>query len=293
VTQPGIDDPFVIDRRLMRRAFDRAGPGYDRAAILQARVRVQLLDRLGMTRLEPSLVVDVGCGTGHAAGELKRRYRGATVLALDISPAMLREAARHRRWWRPFERVCADAARLPFADGSVDVLFSSLMLQWCDDLDGVLSEFRRVLRSPGLLTFTTFGPDTLRELRAAWAAVDDRTHVHRFIDMHDIGDALVRAGLAEPVLDVERFTLTYADTLSLMRDLKAIGAHNVASGRPVGLTGRGRMDAMNAAYERFRAAGQLPATYEVVYGQAWGRPKPATSNETLIPVDAIGRRSRP
>jgi len=157
----------------------------------------------------------------------------------------------------------------------------------------VFAEFRRVLKPHGIVTFSTFGPDTLNELRAAWATVDEHTHVNRFIDMHVLGDALVRAGLAEPVLDVERYTLTYANTLTLMRDLKAIGAHNVTAGRAMGLMGRGRLARMSAAYEAFRHEGRLPATYEVVFGQAWGRSGEPAARETRIPVSAIGKRSRP
>ena len=150
-----------------------------------------------------------------------------------------------------------------------------------------------MLRPRGLLNFTTFGPDTLIELREAWAQADRHPHVSRFADMHELGDGLVRTGLAEPVMDVERFTLTYPDVLGLMRDLKAIGAHNAAAQRPRGLTGRGRLRAMEAAYEGRRRDGVLPATYEVVFGQAWGPAgKPARgrrSGEFSIAPDAIGR----
>jgi malonyl-CoA O-methyltransferase len=286
-------DDFVLDRLRVRRSFERASASYDRAAVLQADVRRRLLARLEYVRLTPALIIDAGCGTGHASRELKRRYPRAQVVALDMAPGMLRAAAHQRGWFRRFERVCADALRMPLADGSVDLLYSNLMLQWCDDLDALFAEFQRVLKPRGLLTFSTFGPDTLKELRAAWASVDGHTHVHRFLDMHDIGDALMRAGLSEPVLDVEPFTLTYESTLALMGDLKAIGAHNAAVGRPPGLTGRGRLSAMSAAYERYRAAGRLPASYEVIYGQAWGQavrhPSGAT-NEVRIPADSIGRR---
>ena len=293
-TPSGLDH-FALDRSRVRRSFERASMSYDRAAVLQANVRQRLLTRLEYVSLTPALIVDAGCGTGHASRELKRLYARALVIALDIAPGMLRAAARQRGWLRRFERVCADALRMPLADASVDLLYSNLMLQWCDDLEALFAEFRRVLKPGGLLTFSTFGPDTLKELRAAWASVDAHTHVHRFIDMHDIGDALVRAGLSEPVLDVEPFTLTYDDTLGLMRDLKAIGAHNASAGRAPGLTGRGRLHAMSAAYERYRVAGRLPATYEVVYGQAWGRAfaeHPATPGEVRISVDSIGHRSK-
>jgi malonyl-CoA O-methyltransferase len=207
---------------------------------------------------------------------------------------MLREARKHMGFFRRFERVCADVRQLPFSDASVDIAVSNLMLQWCDDLDAAFREVRRVLKPDGLFAFTTFGPDTLRELRAAWAAVDGYSHVNTFIDMHDIGDALVRAGLTEPVLDVERVTLTYKDVLSLMRDLKVIGAHNVTAGRPRGLTGRGALRRVEAAYEPARRSGLIPATYEVVYAAAWGsagkRAAGVVDGEVRIPAGSIRRR---
>jgi malonyl-CoA O-methyltransferase len=216
-------------------------------------------------------------------------------VALDLAPGMLQEAGRRQTLLRRFRRVCADAAALPLRDGSVDLVFSNLMLQWCNDPDAAFRECRRVLKPGGLLTFTTFGPDTLVELRRAWAAAGDgHTHVNRFIDMHDLGDALVRSGLAEPVLDVERYTLTYATARDLMRDLKAIGAHNATAGRPRGLTGRGAFARMAAEYETHRREGRLPATYEVVFGQAWCPITPARSRsptgEVAIPLSRIGRR---
>jgi malonyl-CoA O-methyltransferase len=158
----------------------------------------------------------------------------------------------------------------------------------------VFAEFHRVLRPGGLVHFTTFGPDTLHELRRAFAAVDDRSHVNHFADMHELGDGLVRAGFAEPVLDVDRHVLTYTDALALMRDLKAIGAHNVTSDRPRGLTGRRQLEAMQAAYERERRDGRLPATYEVVYGHAWrgiGGRRRRAGEPVAIPLAAIGRRA--
>jgi malonyl-CoA O-methyltransferase len=285
-----------LDAAGVRTAFDRASAAYEAAAVLQARVGDELLERLDFFKFEPELVVDLGAGTGRLTGELKRQYKRATVVALDIAPGMLREAKRHFGLFRRFERVCADVRRLPFADASVDVAVSNLMLQWCDDLDVALAEIRRVLKPDGFFSFTTFGPDTLRELRAAWAAVDDYTHVNTFIDMHDVGDALGRAGLTEPVLDVERVTLTYPDVLALMRDLKAIGAHNVTAGRARGLMGRSRLRAMEAAYESQRRDGRIPATYEIVYGAAWGaagrRGATAIDGEVRIPPSAIRHRIR-
>jgi malonyl-CoA O-methyltransferase len=289
-----------IDPAVVRDSFSRAAASYDAAAVLQAQVRNELLDRLQLVRLQPSVVIDLGAGTGHATLELKKRYRSAQVIAADLAEGMLREAGRRQTLLRRFDRLGADAAALPLRDASVDLFFSSLMLQWCPDPDAVLREIRRVLKPGGLLTFTTLGPDTLVELRRAWAAADaGNPHVNTFFDMHDLGDALVRAGLAEPVMDVERCTLTYADVRSLMRDLKAIGAHNAASGRPKGLTGKGTLGRMIAAYETFRRDdGKLPATYEVVYGQAWGpvgpiRTKLPQHGEVRVPIKNIGRRGQP
>ncbi len=290
------DVPFRLDRAGVRHSFERASASYDGAAVLQTRVRAELLDRLQVMRLEPRVVLDLGAGTGRGALALKRLYRGATVIALDIAAGMLHEAKRNSRVFRRFGRVCGDALQLPLKEGCADIVFSNLLLQWCGDLDTALAEIRRVLRPGGFLAFSTLGPDTLRELRSAWSAADAASHVHAFLDMHDIGDALARAGLAEPVLDVERVELTYPDVLSLVRDLKAIGAHNVASERLKGLTGRGKWRAMTRAYEAFRRDGRLPASYEVVHGAAWGAESRAASSsggaEVHIAPAAIRRRAR-
>jgi malonyl-CoA O-methyltransferase len=261
-------EAYALDDSWVRRSFDRASSSYDGAAVLQTAVREELLQRLNLTDLSPRLVIDAGAGTGHASRALKRRYSDAQVLALDTSLGMLKVAGKQQAWLRPFGRVCADAGQLPLPDGCVDLIVSNLMLQW-NDPERVFSEFRRVLAARGLLTFTTLGPDTLRELRSAWSAVDARTRVISFIDMHDIGDALVRAGFAAPVLDVERYTLSYADVRALTDDLKAIGARNATAGRPKGLTTPRQLTAMRSAYEAYRVDGRLPATYEVIFGQAW------------------------
>jgi len=296
--------PFRLHRPSVRASFDRASGSYEAAAVLQARVADELLSRLEPFNFTPKVVLDLGAGTGRMTAELKRRYRRSLVIALDLAPGMLHEARRHQQWLRRFERVCADAMRLPFADASIDVIISSLMLQWCDPPDLAFAEIRRVLKPGGFLALTTLGPDTLGELRTAWAEADGEAHadtpvynhVNHFTDMHDVGDALMRAGLSEPVLDVDRIQLTYPDTLSLMRDLKAIGAHNVTAGRPRGLLGRARLQRMQQAYEAFRHNGQLPATYEVVYAVAWGaagRPASAlVGGEARIAPGAIKRRVR-
>lgn len=266
-----VDESLLLDRPGIRESFDRASGSYEAAAVLQARVCDELIDRLGLFGLAPRVVLDLGAGTGRGTAALGQAYPEAEVVALDFAPGMLREARRHMSGMDlRFERVCADALRLPFADASADLIFSSLMLQWCDDLLIAFTEVRRVLKAGGLFVFSTLGPDTLHELRKAWAAADTGLHVNRFVDMHDVGDAAMRAGLSEPVLDVERIQLTYPDVRALMRDLKAIGAHNVATGRARGLTPPSRLRKVEEAYEPLRRDGRLPATYEVVYGVAWG-----------------------
>jgi malonyl-CoA O-methyltransferase len=264
---------FDLDLRWMRRSFDRAAPGFDSAAVLHARVRETLLGRLAFTTLEPRAVLDAGAGTAHACRALKRRYPKARVIALDSSLGMLSVAARQRSWLRPFDRVCADAHSLPLADGTMDLIISNLMLPYCDP-DRVFAEFRRVLAPRGLLSFSSLGPDTLKELRSSWAGLDAHSHVIPFIDMHDLGDALVRSGFAAPVLDVDTYTLTYSDIGGLMTDLKSLGAHNVMIGRARGLTGRRKFAAMREAYEGRRRDGRLPATAEVVFGHAWAPAEP-------------------
>ena len=288
---------FRLDRAGVRASFDRASASYESAAGLQARVAAELLERLAVFAFAPGVVLDLGAGTGRVTRELKRRYRRALVIALDLAPGMLREARRHQQWWRRFERVCGDALRLPLADASVDVVFSSLMLQWCEPLDMALAECRRVLKPEGFFAFSTFGPDTLHELRGAWASADGYNHVNHFVDVHEVGDALVRAGLMEPVLDVDRVEVGYPDALSLMRDLKAIGAHNVTAGRPRALVGRARLKRMQDAYEAFRRDDRLPATYEVIYGASWGaagrRTAAAIAGEARIAPGSIRRAGRP
>lgn len=257
-----------LDRRAVRAAFERAAPGYDACAALQAAVRANLAERLDLVTLQPARILDAGCGTGGAQRALFGRFPRAAVLALDFAPAMLRQARRAKPWFRTLHAVAGDCSALPLADGTVDLVFCNLMLQWLDDPEPAFREFRRVLAPRGLLLFSSFGPDTLQELRAAWGQVDGAPHVNRFLDVHDVGDALVRAGLSEPVLDVEHLTTRYPDPRALMRELKGLGAHNAAAARPRGLTGRARLAAVEAAYPR-GADGGVGATWEVVYGAAW------------------------
>jgi malonyl-CoA O-methyltransferase len=286
---------FHLNKRLLRAAFERAADSYDRVAVLQQEVAARLLERLDLVRIVPVVVLDAGAGTGVGSAALARRYRKATVVALDIAQRMLQHARRHRVWFRGQAFLCGDIERLPVMSNGIDLAFSNLALQWCDDLDRALSELHRVLRPGGLLTFSTFGPDTLRELRGSWAEVDAFNHVNAFIDMHDIGDALIRVGFNGPVLDVERLTLTYPEVGQLMRELKALGAHNITAGRRRTLSGKGRLQALAGVYERYRDTdGRLPATFEVIYGHAWKpesqRPASARPGTAQVPIDTLRRR---
>lgn len=261
--------PF--DTRHVRIAFGRAAKGYLRHAALQREVEDQLLERLDYYPAKPERVLEIGCGPGRGAAQLRKRYSSAQVLALDLALPMLRQV--RTGWRRPLLRVCADARALPLPEASVDVLFSNLCIQWIDDLPALFDEFRRVLRPGGYLAFSTFGPDTLHELRAAWASADRTPHVSQFADIARIGDALIAAGFRDPVLDSEYLTQHHASASDLMRELKAIGATNADARRTRGLTGKAQFRRALDAYESFRVDGVLPATYEVISAHAWG-PQP-------------------
>ena len=271
-------------KTLARRSFESAAAAYDQASALQQEVGQRLLQRLDLVKIQPDRILDLGSGTGQCIPDLLARYKKAQVVALDIALPMLWRARKRGRWLRKPGCVCADAERLPFADSSFDLVFSNLMLQWCVELEVVFTELQRVLRPGGLLLFTSFGPDTLHELRGSWQQVDGYSHVNAFADMHDVGDALLRTRFADPVMDVERLTVTYADVWKLMRELKQIGAHNVTAGRPRGLTGKARMQRLVGAYEHYRSQGVLPASYEIVNGHAW-----STGAECGISLESITR----
>ena len=293
-----MSEALVLDKRRMRESFEQAAGTYDAVAVLQREIADRLLARLDVVRLKPKFILDVGCGTGYDARKLMKRYPRARVLGLDIVEAMARRARHHAGSWRRLTGragfACGDAERLPLAPASVDMIVSNLALQWCDPRT-VFAEARRALRPGGLFMFTTFGPDTLRELRDSWRAADDTPHVHAFIDMHDLGDMLIHAGFADPVMDMEPFTLTYDSVVDVMRDIKQLGAHNVALSRSRGLTGKTRFARFRTAYESLARDGKIPATYEAVYGHAWtpdtGADR-APDGVAVVPLGRIGRRSR-
>lgn len=274
----------ALDKRLLRRSFERAATSYDGCAVLQREVCERMLSRLTYIKHNPALILDAGSGTGFGTRQLQAYYPQANLIPLDIALPMHIQARAHQsesgalpEWlrWLPFSKhsrnfsVCGDIEQIPFRDACVDMIWSNLAIQWCNDLKETFSQAYRILNAGGLLMFSTFGPDTLKELRQAFKAADRYNHVNRFVDMHDIGDLLVHCGFSLPVMDMEYVTLTYEDVKSIMHDLKAIGAHNVTHGRPRGLMGKGIWQRVAAHYETLRQRGKLPATYEIIYGHAW------------------------
>lgn len=289
----------TFDQRHIRRAFSRSAGSYDAAAALQHEVEKRLLESLEyLGDRVPQVALDVGSGPGHAAAAMRKRWPRAQVVALDLALPMLREAKKQAGWWKPFARVCADARALPLADASADVLFTNLCLQWVEDLPAVFAGFRRVLKPGGLLLCSTFGPETLHELRESFGQADALPHVSPFATIAQFGDALLMSGFRDPVLDRDRFTLTYGDLPALMRELRAMGATNALHKRRHTLTGRARFAAATAAYEAFRGAdGKLPSTWEVIYAHAWAPPPGAPirgrgEEIAAVPLSSIPIRRR-
>ncbi len=259
-----------IDMKQRRRGFERAANTYDGAAVLQREIGDRLCSRLEYIRLKPDYVLDLGCGTGYITQDLMQRYPKSQLVAADIAMSMLHKTAEKGGWFRKPQLVCNEAEALPFKEDVFDLVLSNLMLQWCEDLPKVFTDVNRILKPNTLFSFTTFGPDTLKELRESWKLVDSNTHTNEFIDMHDVGDALMKSGFQQPVLDMEMITVNYPNIRSLMMDLKNIGATNASVDRSKGLTGRQKMKALEEAYQAFRLDdGSYPLSYEVIYGHAW------------------------
>lgn len=286
-------DEYQLDMRALRRAFDRASKTYAESAVVQAELRARLLERLDLVKLIPQCVLDLGAASGQSTRLLKQRYPKAHVLGVDLSEAMLREARGEQSFFKRFDRVAMDAHALALKDASVDLVFSNLMLAWCNHPDQVFRETSRVLKPAGLFMFTSLGPDTLREVREGFRQIDQRTHVHRFIDMHDLGDALMRTGFLEPVMDTERLTVTFPSASALFRELKLSGSTNLTCGRRRGLLGREALLEVQSNLESQPNAAGLRVTLEVVYGHAWrGTPRAPSGprTEIAVPLSQIRKR---
>ncbi|MEO8143673.1 MAG: methyltransferase domain-containing protein [Betaproteobacteria bacterium] len=285
-TEPGRPRPpeFAIDARAARRRFDRSANSYAQASRLEAEIGARMLERLDYVKLAPRRVLDAGSGPARDARALAKRYRKADVLALDFSRAMLHAGRPRLRFFerRPPRRVCADLARLPFAPATIGLVWSNMALHWAADPLAALRELHRVLAVEGLLMFSTLGPDTLAELRSAAGPM----RVHSFADMHDIGDMLVAAGFAEPVMDMERITMMYANGEALLADLRASGQTCALTGRARGLAGRRFRASLLEKLAAQGGAGGLPVSYEVVYGHAWkSAPRQAADGRAIVQFD--------
>ena len=233
------------------------------------------------------MILDIGCGTGRAIDDLMKRYPKAKVIALDFSLPMLKKSAKRGRWLKCPACLCADMDHLPLAANSVDLVFSSSAFQWTSDVSAVFKEIQRVIKPQGLLMFSSFGPDTLKELREAWSQVDGLPHVHHFLDMHDYGDALVGAQFMDPVMDREDMTLTYESVERLLKDLKQAGVTNADTQRRKGLLGKERLQQLKTAYEMHRRDERLPLSYEVIYGHAWGAVQQRQKGAVMVSPESL------
>lgn len=283
----------LLDEKKIAPRFNKAAKTYDQVAVLQRQVGMDLLERLQGIRCQPQSILDLGCGTGYIESFLKKAYPAAKIIGLDKASGMLIQAqykekgqASSKTHW-----VGGYAENLPFSDHAFELVYSNLMLHWSVDFTKSLHEIRRVLKPGGLLLFSMVGPDTLQELRYCWAQVDDKPHVHLFVDMHDLGDNLLQVSFSDPVMDVDYFTLLYSKALILMKELKDLGVQNLAQDRQRGLTSKGSLQKLIKAYEAFRnAEGKLPATWEIIYGHAWAAEKKTAQNsfnEIKIPLHHI------
>jgi len=291
------DPGRFVDAARVRRNFARAAPHYEQTAFLSREVDRRMLDRLDYVRLTPQRILDLGCATGASLTALRERYRGAELLGADFCLPMLAAGRREKTLLArlmPFLKpqaatlVAADAERLPLKPGSLGLVWSNLLLHWLDEPRPTFREVQRTLEVGGLFMFSTFGPDTLRELAAAFG--DGDAHTQRFTDMHDLGDMLVECGFADPVMDMEVLTLTYASVDDLVRELRAAGETCAMFGRRPGLAGRGVWERVRAAYDRLSHGGRLPATFEVVYGHAWkAAPTHAADGRAIIRFDRPAR----
>jgi len=263
-------NPPRLDKKSVRKFFNRAAKSYDSAAILQEEVRNRLLDRLHYMHHQPHSVADIGCDTGKAVRGLQQAYPQARIHAIDMADQMLSQARAKFRLLSKPRLVTADMERLPFAAQTFDLVFSSLALPWCNDLKATLAEFARVSRPGAMLLFASFGPATLRELAVSWEELDSHPHVHRFVDMHDVGDAMMAAGFAQPVVDAELIRMEYRDFATLLDDLRNTGASNADNNRRRGLMTPAQLRRLESCYrEHGFESDRFVASYEIVYGHAW------------------------
>lgn len=251
--------------RLIRRAFNKAANTYNKFAFVQQEIALRLIDNLNIIDFKPKIIADLGAGTGLLTKLLLSKYPSENIIAIDFAEETLKL---NQRKSKRIKAVCTNSYHLPFKDNSIDFIISNLMLQWCANLDEILIEIHRVLKKNGLFIFSTFGPDTLIELKKSWAEVDNNKHINDFFDMHTVGNELIKAKYLNPVINRENITLTYDNVIDLLKDIKCIGANTVNNANKT-LTPKFKFNAMLKNYEKFRINNVLPTTYEVIYAHAW------------------------
>lgn len=277
------------------KAFGKQAPAYEQYAVAQTEIGLRLFERLNYLKINPSYVLDAGCGTGFFTEKLKKYYSKSIVAGLDLVPDMLQMARQKQGWFHKWPLIAGDMQQLPFESNTFDLIFANQAIHWAPSLSSVLKEFNRVLRPGGCLMFTTLGPDTFLELQQSWQTVNQFAHINDFRDMHEIGDMLMEQRFQEPVMDMEMLTLHYPDVWSLVKSLKAQGVRNIHPERNPGLTGKQAWKAFEQAFEVWKTEdGKCPLRYEVVYGHAWkgNQGMGVGGVETYIPVSAIGKRQR-
>lgn len=289
-----IDDrqPGTLNPRDVRRRFDRAAVDFPGADFVHRHAAEGMFERMSPMLVDAGHILDAGAATGAASRALAKRFRGSRVISLDSSLPMLREARRSHARFSRIREVQADAMLPPLRTGSVDLVFANMLLPWIGDTSVFFASVARVLRTGGLFVFSSLGPDSLAALREAWQSVDDGEHVMTFSDMHEIGDALVKCGLREPVLDVDWLTVTYDGLPSLLADLTATGSRNTLYGRRRTLTGRRTFEQLHQSLRQRFGDGPLELPLELVFGHAWGGGPPTPPGEHVLDVSAIGRRRR-
>ena len=260
-------DQGLPDKEAIRAVFDRVAGRYDEYAALEREVGSRLMDRLAFQRREPARIIDLGSGTGYFCAALKRRFRKAEVIGLDSSAAMSRKLSKRSNFFHPLRAVSADLSLLPIAGSSVDLVYSNLSLQWCPDFRLLSEEFRRILRPGGLLLFSNLGPGSLKEFRSAGGQGDHPCPVRQFVDMHEIGDALLAAGFSAPVMDSEHITTEYRQFDTLLTELEMTGASTHFGDWENQAREEGQLA---VAYRAMRRNGAYPVTWEIVYGAAFG-----------------------
>ncbi|MFT6030064.1 MAG: malonyl-CoA O-methyltransferase [Oleiphilaceae bacterium] len=252
-----------IDKKMIAQSFGLAANTYDSVAHFQRWVGEKLMEKI--PDCSPETIVDLGCGTGYFSESLSNKYPNASYIGMDLSESMARFAKGHHV--SEYSWVTGDAESLTFRDGSIDLIFSSLAIQWCANLPLLMKEIKRVLSPKGIFVFSTLLDGSLAELKSAWSEVDDHQHVNDFFLKEDYQQAVLESGLAIKLLSEETKILKYQKLTELMRELKELGAHNLNAQRSIGLMGRNKLSGVISVYEKFRVnQSYLPASYEVLWG---------------------------